>query len=106
LQQAATVKFPTYNADVIKEFASRLYRKAAAVAALFAICCSLIAAAIGGEATSYLNSTGKFGLLGVVLGGAFGLLVGLAVGRQLGFRWRLQAQLALCQVQIELNTRP
>lgn len=39
----------------------------------------------------------------------FGFLfgaIGAAVGRARGFDLRLQAQLALCQLQIEVNTRP
>jgi hypothetical protein len=44
-------------------------------------------------------------LLLLVLGAGFGALVGIPAGRRKAFEYRLQAQLALCQMQVERNTR-
>jgi hypothetical protein len=90
-----------YDPQVIVQFADDLYKQAGSMAATYAVLGALVGFGIGAAVLS--------GLGGALIGGALGalLLGGLAfkVGQQRAFALRLQAQVALCQVQIEANTR-
>jgi hypothetical protein len=87
----------SYDPNVIQEFADKLYSRADAIVlgwmALSALVGFFVGAMLGG---------GPLRLLLIFLGGA----IGYAVGMQRAFLLKLQAQQALCQVQIEQNTRP
>lgn len=89
-----------YDANVIYEFADRLYAQARSIMVFY----TLLGGLIGGVGGYLLDKEFRTGLLAlgglVVLGG-----IGFAIGRERGFVLRLQAQTALCQVQIEQNTR-
>jgi hypothetical protein len=98
-----------YDANVIVQFADRLYRQAQRMAVAYAVRGFVLGALVGfgvlavsriaGLATGELVLTSGFlGLLGAALG--------WSIGRERAFSLRLQAQQALCQVQIEANTRP
>jgi hypothetical protein len=86
----------TYDAKVIYQFAERLYNRANSIVATYTAI-GLIAGYIAGS----------------VLGGGSAILVGMAVigalgyalGNERAFLLKLQAQTALCHVQIEENTR-
>jgi len=41
-----------------------------------------------------------------IIGGVLGGVIGGFIGQRKGFQYRLQAQLTLCQMQIEHNTHP
>jgi hypothetical protein len=85
----------TYQPRVIEEFADQLYTQAARIIALYTAVGVLIGGGIG-----YSVAGGGSALLGaIVLGG-----LGFALGQQRAFLLKLQAQTALCQLQIERNT--
>jgi len=92
----------TYDSSVIEEFADNLYEQADRLVAVATVAGGLIGFAIGlaiGSVTQLPSVI--IGLVGAVFAGA----IALQIGRQRAFALRLQAQVALCQVQIEANTR-
>ena len=96
-----------YDPAVIKEFAERMYRRANRLAIGYAIRGFILVASLGWFVFTLvnrgrLNST-DFILFGIA--GALGAVVGWPIGRERGFKLRLEAQLALCQLAIEGNTR-
>jgi uncharacterized membrane protein len=91
----------SYDALIIVTFAERLYKQADSIAVTFAIVGALAGAAIGAAVATNLGGSGLVGLaIGAVVIGA----VALNIGEQKAFSLKLQAQIALCQVQIEANT--
>ena len=85
----------TYDPAVIQEFASRLYGKANSIIATYLVV-GLILGSIAGGATG----NGVVIILGALVGAALGFLM----GKERAFKLKLEAQVALCQVQIENNT--
>ncbi len=93
-----------YDESVIVEFADSLYEQAESIVRLYTAVGVLVGAGIGAAIGGMLLSGSGFGpaVIGaIVVGGA-----AFQTGRQKAFALRLQAQVALCQVQIEANTRP
>ena len=90
-----------YDPEVIRKFADRLYSRAATIEVMYTILGALVGGGIGFAANYSLRSSQPLiYLLGLLL---FGVL-GYAAGSARAFLLRLQAQTALCQVQIEQNT--
>jgi hypothetical protein len=92
-----------YQPAVIYEYAQKLYDQAQSVITVSVIACIVMFGSLGlfiGNAAN--NGILIFGLAGAVIGGVIGYTRAAAKAAEL----RLQAQLALCQVQIEQNTRP
>lgn len=85
-----------YDQKIIVEFASRLYSRATSVVATYTVFGVLVGAGAGGAI-----GHGAGALIGAVIGGA----IGYSMGSEKAFQYRLQAQTALCQAQIESNTR-
>lgn len=83
-----------YDPKVIVEFATRLYSRASSIIATYT---GILVGAGAGGAIGH----GPGALIGAVVIGA----IGYSVGSEKAFQYRLQAQTALCQVQIETNTR-
>jgi ABC-type nitrate/sulfonate/bicarbonate transport system permease component len=97
-----------YDANILQDFADRLYAKAAwitvkccIVGALLGIGLTFILAAILKISNPALNTSDPAFIPFAVLGG----LLGIAVGQHKAFQYKLQAQLTLCQMQTEFNTR-
>jgi hypothetical protein len=94
-----------YDAAIIHQFAGHLYAQARAIIVRYTILgvmTGALAAGIGGAALARDEAAGAAGgLLGALIGGA----LGLSAGRDRAFALKLQAQTALCQLQIEANTR-
>ena len=84
-----------YDPKIIGKFADQLYRRANFIVLIWTV----LGAVVGGIMLSVWMH--GFGLVGLVVGG----LLGYLEGQSRSFLLRLQAQLALCSVQIELNTR-
>lgn len=86
----------SYDPAVIQEFADRLYAKASGIIRSYTIL-GLILLGFAGLATS----EPILGAVGAVIGG----IVGYSMGKEKAFAHKLQAQTALCQVQIEKNSK-
>lgn len=86
----------TYDPKIIQEFAEGLYSRATTIVVVSV----LFFALVGGIAGYFLiRGSGTVVLL------AIGAAVGYYLGSQRAFLLKLQAQTALCQVEIERNTR-
>ncbi|HEY0148509.1 MAG TPA: hypothetical protein VGB70_05840 [Allosphingosinicella sp.] len=85
-----------YDAAVIHSYAEALYSRAESIKAGHAIVYGILGIVAG----SIFGGTGF-----AVMGGLIACAIGYAVGEQKGFVLKLQAQLALCQVEIERNGR-
>lgn len=86
----------TYDKDVIHQFADSLYSKAKSIIVNYTMLGALIGGGIGLVTQQMITAA--------ILSAVFGL-VGLSMGRDKAFQLKLQAQVALCQVKIEENTR-
>ena len=89
-----------YDADVIREFAAGLYKRANSIVWTSTILFALVAASIGG-----ITASQQFAFFSGMIMGTIGALVGASYGQGKAFQFKLQAQTALAQVQIEMNTR-
>lgn len=84
-----------YDATIIKQFAENLYSRAKSIIFTYTVLGLVIGIAAG---------TAALPVIGTAIGGAFFGLFGFLLGRDKAFQLKLQAQTALCQVQIEQNT--
>jgi hypothetical protein len=94
----------TYDENVILTFAERLYRRAASTVIAYALLGALIGA-LAGAGIAFATKTPD-----LIKGFAFAMgvvsaVIGGMIGSERAFAMRLLAQQALCQVQIERNTR-
>ena len=100
-----------YDPAIIQKFADNLYNEARQIT-IGGTLVGVITGAVVGFAIGNSIGPGDPAMLPTYQGSgaaAFGVILGLigfALGRAYGFRLRLQAQLALCQMRIEANTRP
>lgn len=93
-----------YDPAVIVESAERLYGQAGQLIFTWAVGTGLVS---GGAAFLVARVIYKeVDPLDPVFVGVMGALLGAAVGRAKGLLLRLRAQEALCQLQVEINTRP
>jgi hypothetical protein len=91
-----------YDPQIIVAFAENLYRQASSVIATYTVLGVLVGLVLGvGLGNAVLGSAG----IGAVIGGVVVGGIAFSLGQQKAFGLRLQAQVALCQVQIETNTR-
>ncbi|MCC6320487.1 MAG: hypothetical protein IT438_03505 [Phycisphaerales bacterium] len=92
-----------YDPAVLQKFANRLYSRANTIIAL----CTLVGLALGAVGGFVLESSIKTGSSAGVAGACAFVTaaVGYLVGAQRAFMLKFRAQEALCQRQIELNTR-
>ena len=88
-----------YNPELIQEFADRLYAQANYILIKYVGGGALLGLIAGGFV---MHSTEK--PFGLILAPVFGL-IGFVWARDKVFKLKLEAQLALCQLQIEVNTR-
>jgi hypothetical protein len=92
----------SYDETVIGEFARRLYQRATTIIVLCALVGIIVGGLVGAAAARPAGGDGGGLIMFFVL---IGGLIGFAIGRERAFMLKLQAQVALCQVQIERNTR-
>lgn len=92
-----------YDPKVIQKFADDLYSRAGWIVALWVIFLLLFGAGSGVYLGVVKTGAPDPSIVGIfaVIGAIFGYLVGSGSA----FKLRLQAQVALCQVAIEQNTR-
>jgi hypothetical protein len=98
----------SYDERVIVEFAEKLYRRARSLVVTWTLLGGVLAALLGWlVGAPYAMRVGNPAVSGDLIGIAalVGALVGYVAGRERAFALRLQAQIALCQAQIERNTR-
>jgi hypothetical protein len=91
-----------FDPRVIEQFAEALYRRAGTTVLFYALLVGVLGGGLGlyvGQTTGLGPGSGAAAML------VLGALLGAALGREKAFALRLQAQTALCQVQIERNTR-
>ena len=96
-----------YDPKVIQSFADELYRIASRVVLMTTLKYGLIGAVIGafaGVGMGGIQSSST--VFGAVVIGAIAAFIGKGAGEEKAFAYKLQAQTALCQVQIESNTTP
>ncbi|MBN8468503.1 hypothetical protein JYJ95_18465 [Corallococcus exiguus] len=86
-----------YDPSIITKHAQALYDRAAGI--IFAW--GFMAFIVGVVVTKAMNAQGLF----VLIGGLVAALIGVMFGRGRAFALQLQAQVALCQVATEANTR-
>lgn len=86
-----------YDRNVIHEFAERLYLKANFIAWVYSIFGLLIGLIVGVIVSPHVHLYWGFGSI-------LGIVIGLNVGKDKSFQYKLQAQTALCQAKIEQNT--
>jgi hypothetical protein len=89
-----------YDPAAIQEFANALYARARSILVVCIVVATIVGAGAGLIVAGQFNS-----LLIGVLAFALVIFVGVLIGRGLGYKYKLAAQLALCQVQTEVNTR-
>lgn len=92
-----------YDAAVLQEFADRLYTKAQWLVAK-AVVFGASAGAAAGYAIS-LASGARDGGACALAGALVGTAAGFIFGSERSLTLKIQAQTALCQMQIEANTR-
>ncbi|WP_338866766.1 hypothetical protein [Myxococcus stipitatus] len=90
-----------YDPGVIQSHAEALYAQARRIVLKFAFFGFVVGAIMGGAAGSAASGGGTLALIG----GLVGALIGGSMGRSRAFVLHLQAQMALCNVAIEANTR-
>jgi hypothetical protein len=100
-----------YDDTVLQQYADGLYQEAKWIvfwtAAKYGLLTFVICLAIG-ITTGLLKPTNPDATAGLVFGAIFvvlGVLYGIDAGRRKAFHLQLEAQQALCQRQIEKNTR-
>jgi hypothetical protein len=86
----------TYDAKLIQEYADRMYRSASQTVVMYSL-----AGIITGAPVGLISRDLKLTVVAAILVGILGYLL----GKRKAFKLKLEAQLALCQVQIEENTR-
>jgi outer membrane lipoprotein SlyB len=90
----------TYDAAIIEKFAQKLYSQANSIVAV-ATLLAMVMGGIAGASVGSRDQSSAYPIVGAVCLGA----LGYAIGQARAFSLRLQAQVALCQVTIERNTR-
>ncbi len=91
-----------YDPNIIHKYAQKLYERARVIVILYGVFGALLGLILAGAVWQTLQTSDLLNGLCVLLFGALGALI----GRKRSFELLLEAQAALCQVQIELNTRP
>jgi hypothetical protein len=101
-------QLPDYDPTIIEAFAERLYDKAAAFVRGSVVVGAALGAAFGAVPLTSLGASwpvpSSFGFATMLIGAIAGAVLGFGLGDARAFSYKLQAQTALCQLQIERNT--
>jgi hypothetical protein len=94
-----------YDPKIIERFAEQLLRKADSVRVGMAVGGGIFGTIVGSVPLTPLQSVwpipGSFGVATILLGALIGILVGYVIGEGRAFRYRVEAQRALFQLDIE-----
>jgi hypothetical protein len=97
-----------YDPQIIEAFADKLYNKASAAVGGSVILGGALGAAFGSIPLTPLGDAwpipSAFGFATLLVGAIVGALIGYVIGYARSFGYRLQAQAALCQIEIQRNT--
>lgn len=88
-----------YDKKVIVEYAQHLYKKANSIITLYTFIGILAGILIG--IIFGCSGHGDILLLCILIAGGLGFVI----GKEVAFKLKLEAQIALCQIKIEENTR-
>lgn len=94
-----------YNPDIIQVFAQKLYSKADSIEALYAIIGLVVGLALFASFGAS-RGTADVTVIMSIAGAILGVYIGKQIGISRSIQYRIEAQKALCFVQIEKNTRP
>jgi hypothetical protein len=98
-----------YDPHVIEQFAASLYRKAGSAQKGSVACGAVLGGCFGGVPLTSLGDAWpiphSFGFATLLLGMIVGGIIGYVIGDARAFGYKLQAQAALCQVEIQRNTQ-
>lgn len=98
-----------YDPQVIEQFAASLYRKALAAQKGSIVVGVVLGMILGGIPLTSLGNPWHvphaFGYATLLVGAIVGGLIGFVIGDARSFGYKLQAQAALCQVEIQRNTQ-
>lgn len=89
-----------YDPNIIQQFANKLYQQANRIINFYSVIFLLVGLGVG----IFLDSSLEIGFLKLIVP-IVSCLVGYAIGCSIAFNLKLKAQIALCQVKIEENTR-
>lgn len=96
---------PGYDPKIIERFADQLLRKADTVRVGFAVGGGIFGTFVGAVPLTPLKSVwgvpAGFGIATVIIGALLGVLMGYVIGEGRAFRYRVQAQSAIFQLEIE-----
>jgi len=97
-----------YDPTIIEQFADRLYEKARSFVVGSVVVGAALGAAFGAVPLTPLGESWPipaiFGFATLLVGGIVGAMCGYVIGDTRAFGYRLQAQTALLNLQIERNT--
>jgi hypothetical protein len=97
-----------YDPTIIEQFAERLYEKARSFVVGSVVVGAALGAAFGAVPLTPLGESWPipaiFGFATLLVGGIVGAMCGYVIGDTRAFGYRLQAQTALLNLQIERNT--
>ncbi len=92
-----------YDPTIIRDYASGLYKQSKSVTTCYFFIGIFAAIIVFSKISDMLN--GDFDFLIVAIGVFIGAVMGIFAGKNRAFEMLLEAQQALCQVQIQENTR-
>src|SRR5690348_4903135 len=96
---------PGYDPKIIERFADQLLRKADTVRVGFAVGGGIFGTFVGAVPMTPLKSVwgvpAGFGVATIIVGALLGVLLGYVIGEGRAFRYRVQAQSAIFQLEIE-----
>jgi hypothetical protein len=96
---------PGYDPKIIERFADQLLRKADTVRVGCAVGGGIFGVFVGAVPLTPLKSVwgvpAGFGVATIIVGALLGILIGYVVGEGRAFRYRVQAQSAIFQLEIE-----
>jgi hypothetical protein len=98
-----------YDPQVIEQFAASLYRKAIAAQKGSIVVGVVLGSILGALPLTSIGNPwhvpSAFGYATKLVGAIVGGLIGYVIGDARSFGYKLQAQAALCQVEIQRNTQ-
>jgi hypothetical protein len=107
-QSSMDPRLPDFDPTIIERFAERLYEKAHAFVVGSVVAGAALGVAFGAVPLTSLGESwpipSSFGFATMLVGAVAGAILGYRIGDARSFAYMLQAQTALCQLQIERNT--